>query len=92
MKQLKKLLLAVLCIALVLTGTLLVVAACGEQGYKVTTEYNNEQGTVTVSAPAEGTLFDENEQATITVEAKSGYEIASFAVSGHADADNINLT
>lgn len=86
MKQLKKLLLAVLCIALVLTGTLLVVAACGEQGYKVTTEYNNEQGTVTVSAPAEGTLFDENEQATITVEAKSGYEIASFAVSGHADA------
>ena len=84
MKQIKKLVLAALCVALALTSTLLIVAACdSEKGFTVTVaQYNTEQGSVSVSKPAEGELYDEGETVTVTVTPKGNYTGRSLKVNG----------
>ena len=53
MKRTKRLLLAVLCIALVLAGALTVVAACQEQetGFSLTLSFDSAKGSVTATKP-----------------------------------------
>ncbi len=83
MKHTKKLLLAVLCVALVLASTLLVVAACGPKTYTVTLEqYDKTQGTVQYTLPAEGEAYTEKENVTVTVTPAEGYEVGSVKVNG----------
>ena len=86
MSRIKKLIVAVLCVVLAVTASLLVFAACDkdETGYKVTLNYIKEQGSVTVSAPAEGKLYDANERVTVTVTPNADYQVAAFTVNGTA--------
>ncbi len=89
MKLTKKLTIALLCLALVLASVLLVVGACDKQetGFKVTVaDYDKQQGSVTVKAPKEGELFDNGEQATVTVTPNKDFQVKTFTVSGHSDA------
>ncbi len=84
MKRTKRLLLAVLCIALVLAGALTVVAACQEQetGFSLTLSFDSAKGSVTATKPAEGELFDSGEEITVTVTPADNFEVASFRVNG----------
>ncbi len=83
MRRAKRLIVAMCCIALVLTSTLLVVAACGAEGYSVTVSlYDEDKGSVTVSPPKSGTLYAQDEQVTVTVTPKEGYKVDSFKVNG----------
>ncbi len=89
MKLTKKFTIALLCMALVLASVLLVVGACDKQetGFKVTVaNYNKQQGNVTVKAPKDGELFDNGEQATVTVTPNNDFQVKTFTVSGHSDA------
>lgn len=49
-------------------------------------EYDNTLGSVTVSAPKEGTLYQEGDTVTVKVAPQANCHVASFAVSGFADA------
>ena len=82
MKRTSKLIVALLCLALVLTSSLLVVAACGDKGYTVTASYNRDQGAVSLSAPANGEKYAENENVTVTVTPNSGFEVSGVKVGG----------
>ncbi|MCH5157278.1 MAG: hypothetical protein J1G02_05320 [Clostridiales bacterium] len=84
MKRTGKLIFVALCVVLILTSLMLVVAC--KKGYAVTTQYNSEQGSVTVSSPTKGKLYAEGEQVTVTVTPNSNYEVKEFSVSGHSDA------
>ena len=92
MKRTKTLIVAILCLTLVLTSALLVVAACGEEGYSITvSSYDDQQGTVTYTQPQKGELYDPDETVTITVTPKDGYEVVSVlagdtALTANADA------
>ena len=91
MKRTSKLILVALCIVLVMTSFLFLVACDKEKPtepaqYSVTTQYNAEQGAVTVSAPASGEKYAEGEQVTVTVTPKQNFKVATFSVSGHSDA------
>ncbi len=77
MKRTSRLIVAIV-LALVLTFSLLVVVACGEEGYSVTvSSYNQEGGSVSVAPPSEGELYDNNEEVTVTVTVVDGYEVTS---------------
>lgn len=56
----------------------------GEEGeYAVTLgEYNEEGGTITLSAPAEGEKYADGEAVTVTATPKQGYETAAIYVDG----------
>lgn len=83
MKRTKGLIVAILCLALMLTSTLLVVAACGEEGYSITVlSYNEQQGSVKVSAPKDGKHYVSGEEVTVTVTPAQSYEVNSFKVNG----------
>ena len=55
-----------------------------ETGFSLTLTFDDQQGTVTASAPAEGVLYDENESVTITVTPNTDYQVATFTVNGTA--------
>ena len=79
---------AALCVLLV---ACVAFAACDpkhptESGFKVTLNYNSEQGDVTLSKPAEGKLYDAGEEVTVTVTPKTGWSLDSFTVSGYEGA------
>lgn len=48
--------------------------------------YSTSQGEVAVSAPSSGDRYAQNEQVTVTVTPKLGYEVTRFAVDGYPDA------
>ncbi len=92
MKKAKRYLLIVFCV--LFACACFVLSACTlpddpveEQGFKVTVaQYDTEQGTVSVSQPKEGALYDNGEKVTVTVTPANDCEVATFAVSGHNDA------
>lgn len=76
-----------LCCALVLACSLALVACQeDEQGFEVSVTYDKSMGSVTLSAPKEGKLYDAGEQVTVTVNPNSNCVVAGFQVSGHLDA------
>ncbi len=87
-KKLIFLCITTLCVLLV---TCVAFAACdpkhpAESGFKVTLDFNGEQGDVTLSKPAEGELYDAGEEVTVTVTPKEGWLLDTFTVSGFDDA------
>ena len=62
------------------------LAACGTITYKVTLDYNADQGTVALSPQAENNEYEYGDKVTVTVTANDGYEIETFAVSTDANA------
>ena len=87
-KKLIFLYIAALCVLLV---GCMAFAACdpndpAESGFKVTLDFNSEQGDVTLSKPAEGELYDAGEKVTVTVTPKEGWLLDAFTVSGFDDA------
>lgn len=82
MKQAKRLIVAFLCLALVLTGTLLVVVACGEEGYSITASFNSQEGTVTYTDQQQNRRYAADEQVTVTVTPNENYQVQSFKVNG----------
>lgn len=83
MKRTKRLIVAILCLALVLTSALLVVAACGDRGFSITVlSYDEQKGSVAVSPPNSGSRYRANEQVTVTVVPSQNYEVQSFKVNG----------
>ena len=68
-----------------------IFAACDpaeqpESGFKVTLEFDNNKGSVTLSKPAEGELYDADEEVTVTVTPNEGWLLDVFTVSGFNDA------
>lgn len=84
MKACKKLLTAVAGVLFLVCMALSAVACGGKTFYKVTLDFNAEQGTVTVTAPKNEAGYEAGEEATVTVTAKSGYEVDAFTVNGTA--------
>ncbi len=83
--------LLVVCLLLIFALCLACIAACTdkEEGFSVTVApYDATQGTVEVSDPAEGELYDQGETVTITVTPKDGFEVTSFVVN-HDDVQSI---
>lgn len=64
--------------------TLSVFAACGTTKYGITLEYDSTQGSVTVTAPAQGATYGEGENVTLSVVPADGYETASVTLNGNA--------
>ncbi len=65
-------------------------AACGgtkdTQKYKVSLNYNSEQGSVALAPAAADNMYEDGSKVTVSVTAKSGYEIENFTVSTDANA------
>lgn len=82
------------CIALlcVLVVACVIFAACDkgetppETGFKVTLNFDSNKGSVTLSKPAEGELYDADEEVTVTVTPNEGWLLDAFTVSGFDDA------
>ena len=83
MKQTKRLLVAVLCLAL-LVGIVAAVAACHPdvEKFSITLNYDSSKGSVNASAPAAGDKYASGEQVTVTVTPVTDYEVSSFKVNG----------
>ncbi len=85
MKQTKRLLVAVLCLAL-LVGMVAAVAAChpdeSAEKFSITLNYDSSKGSVNASAPAAGDKYVSGEQVTVTVTPVTNYEVSSFKVNG----------
>ncbi|MCH5157505.1 MAG: hypothetical protein J1G02_06510 [Clostridiales bacterium] len=83
MKQLKRTLLAVLCVLFVASLALSVVA-CDETANirDVSVEYDKTRGSITLSNPASDKGYVLKEEVTATVTAFNHYEVASFRVNG----------
>lgn len=81
------------CIALlcVLAVACVIFAACGpaehpESGFKVTLDFKSNQCDVTITSPAEGELYDDGEEVTVTVTPKDDWILDVFSVTGYDDA------
>ena len=96
MKHTKKLVIVILSLVLAFACGALVLTACNTDKdadnatYSVTVEYDRTKGTVTVSEPKNSDKYQKGENVTVMVEPTSGYEVASFTVSGRSDANLTN--
>ncbi len=95
MKKLRKILIVLLCAALASVFLVMLVACRPDdtpvpkpdptptpQGYSVTLDFDQQQGSVTLTPPANGDKYVADENVTITVAAARGYKIASVTVDG----------
>ena len=57
------------------------IAACGTKTYKVTLDYNSEQGSVELSPAAENNEYEKGTELTVTVTPNSGYALDTFKLS-----------
>ncbi len=75
-------------VALLLMAAVALLTACNHQakGFLLQLSFDGNKGSVTASAPQNGESYAEGESVTVTVQAKTGYQVATFAVSGHPDA------
>ena len=64
-----------LCLACLLAG-------CGQEALSLSLVYDDTQGAVTASAPADGTAYRRGETVTVTVSPKEGYAAAGVTCNG----------
>lgn len=83
----KRLFVVLLCLMALMALCFSLVACGGDTKYKVTiTDYDTEQGTVTVTPEAEGNEYKKDTEVTVEARGKEGYVVDTFTVDTNADA------